>query len=67
MPSPGGRVPLKRPERPQDENTPVRVKRRRSLAGTQVALTEHEDVIPHQVSPHWGEKKKKIQNKWTYQ
>lgn len=46
MPSPGGRVPLKRPERPQDENTPVRVKRRRSLAGTQVALTEQDDVMP---------------------
>jgi len=52
MPSPGGRIPLKRPERPQDENTPVRVKRRRSLAGTQVALAEQDDVI-HQVSPHW--------------
>ncbi|KAI7805943.1 M-phase inducer phosphatase 2 [Triplophysa rosa] len=49
MPSPGGRVPLKRPDRPQDENTPVRVKRRRSLAGTQVAPTEQEDVVPHQV------------------
>ncbi|XP_056104000.1 M-phase inducer phosphatase 2 [Rhinichthys klamathensis goyatoka] len=49
MPSPGGRFPLKRPERPQDENTPVRVKRRRSLAGTQVAPAEQEDVIPHQV------------------
>ncbi|XP_043110517.1 M-phase inducer phosphatase 2 [Puntigrus tetrazona] len=49
MPNPGGRIPLKRPERPQDENTPVRVKRRRSLAGTQVAPTEQDDVIPHQV------------------
>lgn len=35
MPSPvGGRgLPLKRPECPRDENTPVRVKRRRSVAG----------------------------------
>ncbi|XP_016109112.1 M-phase inducer phosphatase 2 [Sinocyclocheilus grahami] len=49
MPNPVGRIPLKRPERPQDENTPVRVKRRRSLAGTQVAPTEQEDVMPHQV------------------
>uniref|UniRef100_A0A672JWB8 M-phase inducer phosphatase n=2 Tax=Sinocyclocheilus grahami TaxID=75366 RepID=A0A672JWB8_SINGR len=49
MPNPGGRIPLKRSERPQDENTPVRVKRRRSLAGTQVAPTEQEDVMPHQV------------------
>ncbi|KAI2657684.1 M-phase inducer phosphatase 1 [Labeo rohita] len=49
MPNPVGRVPLKRPERPLDENTPVRVKRRRSLAGTQVAPTEQEDVMPHQV------------------
>ncbi|XP_065153176.1 M-phase inducer phosphatase 2 [Paramisgurnus dabryanus] len=49
MPNPGGRIPLKRPERPQDENTPVRVKRRRSLAGTQVAPSEQEDVMPHQV------------------
>ncbi|XP_056327326.1 LOW QUALITY PROTEIN: M-phase inducer phosphatase 2 [Danio aesculapii] len=48
MPSPVGRIPLKRPERPQDENTPVRVKRRRSLAGTQVSPTEQEDVV-HQV------------------
>uniref|UniRef100_A0A671TAN4 M-phase inducer phosphatase n=1 Tax=Sinocyclocheilus anshuiensis TaxID=1608454 RepID=A0A671TAN4_9TELE len=51
MPNPVGRIPLKRPERPQDENTPVRVKRRRSLAGTQVAPTEQEDVITHNWNP----------------
>ncbi|XP_051946096.1 M-phase inducer phosphatase 1-like [Xyrauchen texanus] len=49
MPSPVGRVPLKRPERPQDENTPVRVKRRRSLAGTRVSPAEQGDAMPHQV------------------
>ena len=31
---PGARLPVKRPECPRDENTPVRVKRRRSLAAT---------------------------------
>lgn len=60
MPSPGGRVPLKRPERPQDENTPVRVKRRRSLAGTQVAPSEQEDVMPHQVSTHLEKPENKL-------
>ncbi|XP_051504470.1 M-phase inducer phosphatase 1-like [Myxocyprinus asiaticus] len=49
MPSPGGRVPLKRSDRPQDENTPVRVKRRRSLAGTLVSPVEQEDAMSHQV------------------
>ncbi|KAL0969532.1 hypothetical protein UPYG_G00228530 [Umbra pygmaea] len=42
MPTHVGRPLLKRPERPRDENTPVRVKRRRSLAGTQVT-TNQED------------------------
>ncbi|XP_036372837.1 M-phase inducer phosphatase 2 isoform X1 [Megalops cyprinoides] len=37
LPSSTGRAPLKRAERPLDENTPVRVKRRRSLAGSQVS------------------------------
>ncbi|XP_064190806.1 M-phase inducer phosphatase 2 [Anguilla rostrata] len=42
LPSPPGRAPLKRPDRPQDENTPVRVKRRRSVAGSQVCPPEEE-------------------------
>ncbi|KAJ3613595.1 hypothetical protein NHX12_019841 [Muraenolepis orangiensis] len=33
-PSPVARLPVKRPECPRDDNTPVRVKRRRSLAAT---------------------------------
>ncbi|XP_053088803.1 M-phase inducer phosphatase 2 isoform X3 [Pangasianodon hypophthalmus] len=45
----GGRAPLKRPDRPRDENTPVRVKRRRSVAGSHVTATEQEDAIPQQV------------------
>lgn len=36
--SPVGRAQLKRPDRPREENTPVRVKRRRSLAGTYAEL-----------------------------
>ncbi|KAJ8389527.1 hypothetical protein AAFF_G00119170 [Aldrovandia affinis] len=35
-----GRAPLKRTERPRDENTPVRVKRRRSVAGSLVSPME---------------------------
>ncbi|XP_056151888.1 M-phase inducer phosphatase 2 [Lampris incognitus] len=35
MPSPMARPPMKRADYPRDENTPVRVKRRRSVAGTQ--------------------------------
>ncbi|XP_067099796.1 M-phase inducer phosphatase 2 isoform X2 [Osmerus mordax] len=45
---PAGRGALKRPERPRDENTPVRVKRRRSLAGT-YASPEKEPLSPHAV------------------
>uniref|UniRef100_A0A3Q3FF42 M-phase inducer phosphatase n=1 Tax=Labrus bergylta TaxID=56723 RepID=A0A3Q3FF42_9LABR len=40
MPSPMSRPSAKRPDCPTDENTPVRVKRRRSLAGTQVTTLE---------------------------
>ncbi|XP_029568467.1 M-phase inducer phosphatase 2 [Salmo trutta] len=36
MPSQVDRAPLKRPERPRDENTPLRAKRRRSLVETTV-------------------------------
>ncbi|XP_028252276.1 M-phase inducer phosphatase 2 isoform X2 [Parambassis ranga] len=36
MPSPVSRISAKRPDRPRDDNTPVRVKRRRSLETTQV-------------------------------
>ncbi|XP_066536007.1 M-phase inducer phosphatase 2 isoform X2 [Hoplias malabaricus] len=45
----GGRAPLKRPDRPQDENTPVRVKRRRSVAGSHVTAMEQDDAFPQQV------------------
>uniref|UniRef100_UPI003AB09D82 M-phase inducer phosphatase 2 n=1 Tax=Centroberyx gerrardi TaxID=166262 RepID=UPI003AB09D82 len=46
MPSPVSRLPVKRPECPRDENTPVRVKRRRSLAGTQVTTLEQDPESP---------------------
>lgn len=42
----GTRPTLKRSDRTGDENTPVRVKRRRSVAGSHV---EQEDFVPHQV------------------
>lgn len=46
MPSPVSRPSVKRPDCPGDENTPVRVKRRRSLAGTQVITIEQESESP---------------------
>ncbi|XP_078796674.1 M-phase inducer phosphatase 2 isoform X4 [Oryzias latipes] len=46
MPSPASRPAAKRPDCPVDENTPVRVKRRRSLAGTQVTLLEQDPESP---------------------
>ncbi|XP_026998067.2 M-phase inducer phosphatase 2 [Tachysurus fulvidraco] len=45
----GGRAPLKRPDRPRDDNTPVRVKRRRSVAGSHVTAMEQDDAVPQQV------------------
>lgn len=52
MPSPVSRLSIKRPDCPADENTPVRVKRRRSLAGTQVTNLEQSPESPQMVSPH---------------
>lgn len=46
MPSPVSRPSIKRPDCPGDENTPVRVKRRRSLAGTQVTIMEQDLESP---------------------
>nr|XP_020459796.1 M-phase inducer phosphatase 2 isoform X2 [Monopterus albus] len=46
MPSPVSRSSVKRPDCPGDENTPVRVKRRRSLAGTQVTSQEQNHESP---------------------
>lgn len=46
MPSPVSRPSVKRPDCPEDENTPVRVKRRRSLAGTQVTNLEQNPESP---------------------
>lgn len=46
MPSPVSRPSVKRPDCPTDENTPVRVKRRRSLAGTQVTVLEQNPESP---------------------
>ncbi|KAG8013065.1 M-phase inducer phosphatase 1 [Nibea albiflora] len=46
MPSPVSRPSVKRPDCPGDENTPVRVKRRRSLAGTQVTTLEQNPESP---------------------
>lgn len=46
MPSPVSRLSVKRPDCPKDETTPVRVKRRRSLAGTQVTSQEQDPESP---------------------
>lgn len=46
MPSPVSRPSAKRPDCPGDDNTPVRVKRRRSLAGTQVTTLEQNPESP---------------------
>ncbi|XP_059209902.1 M-phase inducer phosphatase 2 isoform X2 [Centropristis striata] len=47
MPGPvSSRPSVKRPDCPRDENTPVRVKRRRSLAGTQVTTLEQNPESP---------------------
>ncbi|KAM9842866.1 M-phase inducer phosphatase 2 [Aulostomus maculatus] len=46
MPSPVSRLSMKRPDCPRDENTPVRVKRRRSVAGTQVTTVEQDPESP---------------------
>ncbi|CAK6965707.1 M-phase inducer phosphatase 2 [Scomber scombrus] len=46
MPSPVSRHAVKRHDRSGDENTPIRVKRRRSLAGTQVTTMEQDPESP---------------------
>uniref|UniRef100_A0A671WAC8 M-phase inducer phosphatase n=1 Tax=Sparus aurata TaxID=8175 RepID=A0A671WAC8_SPAAU len=46
MPSPVSRPSIKRPDCPGDETTPVRVKRRRSLAGTHVTNLEQNPESP---------------------
>lgn len=50
MPSPVSRPCAKRPDCPRDENTPVRVKRRRSLAGTQPTTLEQNPESPRMSS-----------------
>lgn len=52
MPSPVSRPSIKRPDCPGDETTPVRVKRRRSLAGTHVTNLEQNPESPRMVSLH---------------
>lgn len=46
VPSPVSRPSIKRPDCPGDETTPVRVKRRRSLAGTHVTTLEQNPESP---------------------
>ncbi|XP_034015326.1 M-phase inducer phosphatase 2 isoform X2 [Thalassophryne amazonica] len=46
VPSPVSRSCAKRPDCPRDDNTPIRVKRRRSLAGTEVGSLEQEPELP---------------------
>uniref|UniRef100_A0A665UXV2 M-phase inducer phosphatase n=1 Tax=Echeneis naucrates TaxID=173247 RepID=A0A665UXV2_ECHNA len=53
MPSPASRPSVKRPDCPADENTPIRVKRRRSLAGTQPTTLEQNPESPRMVSLHY--------------
>ncbi|XP_064881114.1 M-phase inducer phosphatase 2 [Oncorhynchus nerka] len=50
MPSQVERAPLKRPECPQDENTPVRVKRRRSLVETHITNVDQGDCSPRKMT-----------------
>lgn len=51
VPSPVSRPSAKRPDCPVDDTTPVRVKRRRSLAGSQVTTQEQNPDSPRVVSP----------------
>lgn len=51
MPSPVSRPSTKRPDCPGDENTPVRVKRRRSLAGSLGGSQQRSPDSPKAVSP----------------
>lgn len=51
MPSPVSRPCTKRHDCPADETTPIRVKRRRSLAGSQVTTQEQNPESPRGVSP----------------
>lgn len=51
MPSPASRPSAKRPDCPAEETTPVRVKRRRSLAGSHVTSWEQSPETPRGVSP----------------
>lgn len=46
VPSPVSRPSAKRPDCPADENTPVRVKRRRSVAGTNVTSLDQDPESP---------------------
>uniref|UniRef100_A0A146ZY34 M-phase inducer phosphatase n=1 Tax=Fundulus heteroclitus TaxID=8078 RepID=A0A146ZY34_FUNHE len=46
VPSPVSRSSMKRPDCPADENTPVRVKRRRSVAGTNVTSLDQDPESP---------------------
>uniref|UniRef100_A0A8C7IMU9 protein-tyrosine-phosphatase n=1 Tax=Oncorhynchus kisutch TaxID=8019 RepID=A0A8C7IMU9_ONCKI len=54
MPSQVERAPLKRPECPQDENTPVRVKRRRSLVETHITNVDQGDCSPRKMVCTWS-------------
>lgn len=51
MPTPVSRPSAKRPDCPADESTPVRVKRRRSLAGSHVTTQEQNPESPRVVGP----------------
>ncbi|XP_070984346.1 M-phase inducer phosphatase 2 [Oncorhynchus clarkii lewisi] len=50
MPSQVDRAPLKRPECPQDDNTPVRVKRRRSLVETHITNVDQGGCSPRKMT-----------------
>ncbi|XP_047467669.1 M-phase inducer phosphatase 2 [Mugil cephalus] len=52
MPSTMSRHSVKRPDCSRDENTPVRVKRRRSVAGTQVTTLEQNSESPRMGCSH---------------
>lgn len=55
MPSQVVRAPLKRPERPRDENTPVRVKRQRSLVETHITTVDQDICSPRKMVRSWSD------------
>ncbi|MBN3307169.1 MPIP1 phosphatase, partial [Amia calva] len=58
LPASSSRSQLKRVERPRDDHTPVRVKRRRSVAGTQVSELESSEEATQAMSCRLAQRSK---------